>query len=62
MSNALKTRLRWLNPQIFFAIFSLLGSIGNHQRVGFWRNMKKSQNHCTLIGMYQEEERDTHVD
>jgi hypothetical protein len=26
----------------------LLGSIGNHQRVGFFRNVKKSQNHCTL--------------
>jgi hypothetical protein len=31
------------------AIFRLLGSIDNHQRVGFWRNMKKSQNHCTLM-------------
>ncbi len=36
-------------PKFFFAIFRLLGSIGNHQRVGFWRNMKKSQNHCTLL-------------
>jgi hypothetical protein len=49
MSNAPKTLLRWLNPPNFFAIFRLLGSIGNHQRVGFWRNMKKSQNHCTLL-------------
>jgi hypothetical protein len=31
-----------LNPQIFsFAIFVLLGSIGNQLRVGIWRNVKK---------------------
>jgi hypothetical protein len=41
MSYALKGYIRWLNPPNVFAIFMLLGSIGNHQRVGMWRKVKK---------------------
>jgi hypothetical protein len=44
-------------PPNFFSIFRLLGSIGSQQRVGFWRNVKKSQNHCTVVYTVQSDPR-----
>jgi hypothetical protein len=41
MSYALNGHIRWLNPLNFFPIFMLLGFIGNYQRAGIWRKVKK---------------------
>jgi hypothetical protein len=53
MSYALKGRIRWLNPPIFLCYFY------SHrvylQPLNGWymeKKVKKSKNHCTLMGIY----------